>query len=187
MLIFAKKRMNMKRFFYFCPIILFFIVYKLFDIYLATIVAIITSILQLGVFWLRFRRWEVMQIVALVAIIIFGGATILFRDDLFIKLKPTVVTCLVGFTFLWSHFFGECPLVKRFVGKNIDLTNQQWKNLNLMWAFFFIGEGVINIIVVFSVGTAMWVNFKVFGILGLTLLFGILQSIYISKHLRSSE
>lgn len=177
----------MKILFDFFPILLFFIAFKLFDIYVATAVAIVATVLQVGVAWFRKRKVEPMHLITLVLIVVFGGATIYFKDETFIKWKPTVVNWLFGFAFLLSQVFGERPFVERMLGSNVKLPPPIWRRLNLMWVAFFLTLGVVNLFVAYSFDTETWVNFKLFGLLGLTLLFAVAQSIYLSRYATEPE
>lgn len=177
----------MKILFDFFPILLFFIAFKVFDIYVATAVAIAATALQVAVAWLRKRKVEPMHLITLVLIVVFGGATIYFKDETFIKWKPTVVNWLFGLAFLLSQVFGERPFVERMLGSNVQLPPPIWRRLNLMWAVFFLTLGVVNLFVAYSFDTETWVNFKLFGLLGLTLLFAVAQSIYLSRYVSEPD
>ncbi|MBS1212031.1 MAG: intracellular septation protein [Proteobacteria bacterium] len=173
----------MKLLFDFFPIFLFFIAFKLFDIYVATAVAIAASFVQLGVSWLRTRKVEPMHLVTFGIIVVFGGLTLYLQDELFIKWKPTVINWLFGIVFLVSHMIGEKTMIERMMGANLILPSEVWRRLNGSWTAFFFLLGGINLFVVYSFDTATWVNFKLFGMLGLTFVFVILQSIYLSRHM----
>ena len=175
----------MKLLFDFFPILLFFLAYKFFDIYVATSVAIASSILQVLVFWLKTRKVETMHLVTLVIILVFGGLTLYLRDEQFIKWKPTVVNWLFGVVFLASQWMGGKTMIERMMGSagNITLPVAIWRTHNLGWTFFFFLIGGINYYVMSYFSTDIWVNFKMFGMLGLTFLFVLLQSFYLSRHL----
>lgn len=175
----------MKLLFDFFPILLFFIAYKVFDIYVATAVAIAASFVQVGYSWFKTRKIETMHLVTLVIIVVFGGLTLYLQDEQFIKWKPTVINWLFGFAFLSSQWLGEKTMIERMMGAsaNLELPGAVWRNLNLSWTLFFFVLGGVNWYVMSNFDTATWVNFKLFGMLGLTLLFVVLQSIYLSRHL----
>ena len=176
-------RPGMKILFDFFPILLFFIAFKLYDIYVATITAIVATVVQVGVAWVRTRKIEPTHIITLVLIVVFGGATIYFKNEIFIKWKPSVVNWLFGIAFLLSQVFGKRTFVERMMGGNVQLPANIWRRLNLMWAVFFITLGFVNLFVVYSFDTETWVNFKLFGLLGLTLFFVVVQSIYLSRYM----
>jgi intracellular septation protein len=173
----------MKLLFDFFPIVLFFVAYKAADIYVATLAAILGSVVQVGFTWFKSRKIETMHLVSLVLIVVFGGATWFLRDELFIKWKPTVLNGLFALVFLASQVFGERTIIERMLGGQLILPRSVWRRLNLAWALFFIMVGAANLFVVYTFNTETWVNFKLFGMLGLTLVFVILQSFYLSRHL----
>ncbi len=174
----------MKALFDLFPILLFFLAYKAYDIYAATAVAIAASLLQVGIYWMKQRRVENMHLVTLALILVFGGATLLLRDEMFIKWKPTVLNWLFGVAFLGSHFIGKRPLVQRMMSNAVELPLAVWQRLNLGWTLFFFAVGGINLLVVYNFDTDTWVNFKLFGIIGLTLAFIIGQTFYIARHVK---
>ena len=166
----------------FFPIVLFFIAYKLYNIYIATIVAIVASIVQVTIYWFKFKKLDRMQLITLILIVLLGGATLLLHETIYIKWKPTILNWVFGLFFMGSHFIGEKPLIRQLMEKNISLTAPIWARLNLSWVTFFIAMGFINLFVVYHFSTAAWVNFKLFGMLGLTVIFVIIQAIYLAKH-----
>jgi len=173
----------MKLLFDFLPILLFFIAYKAFDIFVATAIAIIASIVQVAIYRFKHKRYEAMHLVTLGLVILFGGATLLLQDELFIKWKPSIVNWLFGLAFLSSQYIGDQPLVKRMMGAAIELPATVWARLNMAWGLFFITLGLINLYVIYHFDTDTWVNFKLFGMMGLTIGFVIVQSVYIGRYL----
>ena len=174
----------MKLLFDFLPIFLFFIAYKVYDIYTATIVAIVASCLQVAFFWLKHRRVEPMHIITLILIVVLGGATLFFKDETFIKWKPTGVNWMFGIAFLGSQFIGKKTILERMMGTNITLPAEIWMRLNAAWALFFIALGFINLYVAYNYDTDTWVNFKLFGMMGLTIAFILVQAVYLSRHIK---
>ena len=172
----------MKFLFDFFPVLLFFAAYKLFGIYVATASAIVATFVQVGVFWFKHRRFETSHLVTLVLITLVGGATLLLHDPNFIKWKPTVLNWLFAVAFLGSQFFGEKSLIQRMMDKAVQLPPAVWLRLNLSWAAFFVAMGAANLYVAFHFDENTWVNFKLFGIMGLTLLFVLLQAVFLSRH-----
>jgi len=171
----------------FFPILLFFIAYKAYDIYIATAVAIVASVAQVAYLWLSKQKIETMHLATLAMIVVFGGATLLLQDELFIKWKPTVVNWLFGVVFIGSQFFGEKNIIERIMGQNIDLPKILWSRLNTSWAGFFIFLGVANLYVVYNYDTDTWVNFKLFGMMGLTLAFVVVQGFFLMKHIKAEN
>ncbi len=166
------------------PVIFFFIAYKFYGIYAATCIAMITAVLQLGYALIRRQTIDVMQWLSLGAITLLGGATLLFKNEMFIKWKPTAIYWLMGLVFYFSQFFGPKPvkpIAQRMMEKTVELSETLWKKLNLSWVLFFIAMGALNLLVVYTCDTNTWVNFKLFGSFGLTLVFVLLQAVVLSK------
>lgn len=172
----------LKVFLDFFPVLLFFLAYKFGDIYLATGVAIATS--SAVVLFLRFKtgHFERMSLITLGTILVLGGATLLFRNELFIKWKPTALYWILALGFLLSHFVGKMPLMQKLLQDKIELPTKIWQRLNLSWVFFFTSLGALNIYVLYHFDTNVWVNFKLFGTLALSAIFVILQGLYMVKH-----
>ncbi len=177
----------MKFLFDFFPILLFFIAYKAYDIYVATAVAIAASFVQVGWFWLQHRRVEKMHVVTLIMMVVLGGATLILQDETFIKWKPSVVNWAFGAVFIGSQFIGKKPIVQRMMESAVELPVQLWSRLNMAWAIFFIAMGFLNLYVAFNFDTDTWVNFKMFGMLGLTFVFIIGQAFFIGKYIKTPE
>lgn len=169
------------------PVILFFIAYKLYDFYVATAVIIVATLVQVGYHWVRHRRVEKMHLITLVLVLLFGGLTLYLQDPLFLKWKPTVVNWLFALVFLGSQFIGKRPLVERMMSKSVALPAPVWGRLNLAWTLFFIFMGAINLYVAFNFSEAAWVNFKLFGMMGMTFLFIILQAFYLARFISETE
>ena len=174
----------MKLLFDFFPVVLFFAVYKYTgDIVIATAVLIPVTAAQVGWTWFRHRRVENMHLVTLGLVVLLGGATILFQDATFIQWKPTLVNWLFALAFLVSEFVGERNLVQRMLEANLQLPRPVWTRLNYAWIAFFTFVGALNLLVAFNFDENTWVNFKLFGLLGLTLLFVVVQGFWLAKHL----
>ncbi len=169
------------------PIILFFIAYKMYDIYVATAVAIGAAMVQTGLYWLKHRKFEKMHVITLGILVVFGGLTLALHDPVFIKWKPTVVNWLFGVVFLASSFIGKATLVERMMGHAIQAPAPIWSRLNLAWVMFFLFMGLINLYVAFNYSEDTWVNFKLFGMMGLTLLFVFAQAFYLSRYMVAPE
>ncbi|OGV51998.1 MAG: septation protein A [Legionellales bacterium RIFCSPHIGHO2_12_FULL_42_9] len=173
----------MKPLFDFFPIVLFFIGYKFFGIYNATAVAMAASIAQVIFFRIKYQRYEKMHLISLALILVLGGATLFFHDPWFIKWKPTGIYWLTAIVLLTSRFFGTKTLTQKMMESNINLPTHIWYRLNYAWTNFFTLMGGLNLYVAYYYTTDAWVNFKLFGGVGLTLLFVILQAFYLSQHL----
>ena len=177
----------MKFFLDFFPVILFFVAYKVSDIFVATGVAIAATFMQIG--WTLARRRKVtgMQWVSLVIIAVFGGATLLLRDETFIKWKPTVLYWLAGLVFLGALAFKQ-NLVKSVMSEGgLELPEPIWTKLAVAWGVFFIFKGTLNLYVAYAFPTDVWVNFKLFGGVGLMLAFVVAQAMWLSRYLPGEE
>jgi intracellular septation protein len=167
------------------PILLFFVAYKLYDIYAATAVAIAAAFVQTGLYWLKHRKFETMHVVTLGILILFGGLTLALRDPIFIKWKPTVVNWLFAIVFLGSRFIGNRTLVERMMSHAISVPGPIWLKLNWAWTVFFLAIGLLNLYVAYNYSEAVWVNFKLFGMVGLTLAFVFVQAFYLSRFMEA--
>jgi intracellular septation protein len=164
------------------PIILFFIAFKFYGIYTATAVAIAASLLQVAYCYFVNKKVDNMQWITLALIVVLGGATLFLHNELFIKWKPTAIEWAFALAFLLSQWIGEKPLTQRMLEANVTLPAYFWRRLNLSWALFFFVMGALNIYVLYHFSTNAWVNFKLFGLMGCTLLFVIGQAFFISKY-----
>jgi intracellular septation protein len=169
------------------PVILFFVAFKMFGIFVATGVAIAASFGQIA--WLKARRQRIdnMLWVSLGVIVVFGSATLLLHDETFIKWKPTVLYWLFAATLVIAEFAFRKNLIRAMMEKQIQLPNPTWRRLLTAWTGFFIAMGFLNLYVAFNFPTDTWVNFKLFGGMGLMLLFVVLQAFMLSKHVDSGE
>jgi intracellular septation protein len=206
----------MKLLFDLCPVILFFAVFKFAGaqpdaaqafaaqylmflvadgeitakqapILLATAVAILASLGQ--VLWLLLRRRHVdtMLWVSLVIIVVFGGATIYFHDEMFIKWKPTVLYWCFALALLGAQLLMRKNLIRSLMGKQMSLPDPVWDKLNLAWSGFFAAMGALNLYIAFNFPLELWVNFKMFGFIALMIAFVIAQTFYLSRYLKEPE
>lgn len=177
----------MKQLIDFLPLIVFFICYKVYDIYVASGALIAATAVALGATYLLYRRIEKMTLAAFVVLAIFGTLTIVFHDDRFIKWKVTIVYFLFAATLLVTRFVMKQTLIQKILGKELELPQAVWQRLNMAWIFFFIICGLINIYVAFWLSRDFWMNFKVFGLTGATLLFTLLCIAYIYRFLPKED
>ncbi len=169
------------------PVILFFVAFKLQGIYVATAVAIAASFAQIGWLWLRGRKIDVMLWVSLAIIVVFGGATLLLHDETFIKWKPTVLYWLFASVLAGSALFFRKNLIRTLLGEQVQLPDAAWAKLNFSWAGFFACMGFRNLYVAFNYPTDTWVNFELFGGMGLMLAFVIGQGLFLAKYVEQKE
>ena len=201
----------MKFLFDFLPVVFFFVAYKFFGdlppalidlgnqipgvdlqqnnpkhaIIFATLVIIIATILQNLLHWLTYKKLEKMHLISLAILIVFGSITVVSRDPDFIKWKVSIFNWFFASVLLGSLFVGKKTLIERMMSHAVSVPSDVWRVLTYSWGAFFIFIGVLNYIVAFyyaGVDDENWVNFKLFGILGLTLAFMIAQGIYLAKH-----
>jgi intracellular septation protein len=173
----------MKLLFDFFPVVLFFIAFKLFDIYAATAVAIAASLAQIGWLKLRRRRVDTMLWVSLAIVVLFGGATLLLHDETFIKWKPTVLYWMFGVVLAASQLGFRRNLMRAVLGEQVRMPDFAWRRLNWSWVLFFAFMGAANLYVAFSFPTDTWVSYKLFGGMGMLLLFVLLQAVYLSRYI----
>lgn len=190
----------MKQLIDFIPLLLFFIVYKteprtldlaghsfaFGGIFSATAFLIGSSLVVYGLLFIRQRRLEKSQWLTLLACLLFGGMTLAFHSEIFLKWKAPVVNWLFALAFLGSHFIGDRVLIQRIMGHALSLPAAVWNRLNVAWIIFFLICGAANLFVAFTF-ERFWVDFKVFGSLGMTLLFLLGQGVYLSRHLHDHE
>jgi len=162
---------------------------------IATGIAIVASFIQVTGFWIKNRRFERMHIFSLVLISGLGGITIVFGNPAFIQWKPTVLNWVFAGVFLASQFIGKSNLVEKMMGAQIKLPEPIWKRLNMSWVVFFIFSGLVNLYVAFYYATDLdektrmdfWVDFKLFGLMGMTLVFVIAQAFYLTKYIQEDD
>lgn len=199
----------MKFLFDFFPVVLFFLVYKFFAdlppawiaaanqlplitlnqnqpkdaILLATLVIILATIVQNALYFAMHRRFERMHLITLAILIVFGTLTLLLKDPKFIVWKVTIVNWAFALAFLISQYVGSRKtLTERMMSSAIQVSTSIWMTTNLLWVGFFVFIGVLNLLVAYTFSEAIWVNFKLFGVLGLTFAFIIAQVFYLQKH-----
>jgi len=177
----------MKLFLDFFPIILFFVAFKFAGIYVATAVAIAATLIQIGYLHFKHGKVEPMQWISLGVIVLFGGATLISHNDTFIRWKPTVLYWLMGGALLAGQMFFKKNLIKSLMGAQMELPETAWRMMNWSWTGFFAAMGVLNLWVAFHYDLDTWVNFKLFGGLGLMALFVIGQALFLGKYIKTDE
>ena len=169
------------------PVILFFIAFKIHGIFVATAVAIVAGFLQIGWVWYRHRKVDTMLWVSLVIVTLFGGATLLLQDETFIKWKPTVLYWMFAGTLAGGALFMKKNLMKSLLSEQMQLPDVAWTRMNWSWVGFFAFMGIANLAVAFNFPTDTWVNFKLFGGMGLMLAFVLVQGLLLSKYMEEEK
>lgn len=169
------------------PVILFLIAFKMYDIYVATTVGIVTTLMQVVAYRIWMGKWDRKQVITLAVFLVFGGMTLYFHDPIFVKWKPTVVFWIFALVIFGSQLFTNKPLMQRLM-ENVfkdkgEVPVSAWKKVNVMWGVFFIVMGGVNIYVAYNFSNETWVNFKVYGITGALFILSIVQTFYLMRYL----
>ncbi|VFP87246.1 Probable intracellular septation protein A [Candidatus Erwinia haradaeae] len=165
----------------FLPLLVFFIIYKIYNIFIASSALIGVSAVVLFLKWLLYRTLDKMSLLTFFLVAILGGLTITLHNPDFIKWKVTIIDGIFSIALLFSHFCMPQSLMQKMLSTNIQLPEVIWRRLNLAWALFFLCCSVGNIYGIFYLSQDAWINFKVFGLSGLTLVFTLLSGIYIFR------
>ena len=191
----------MKQLLEFIPIALFFITYQLkgesialggweytFDgMFSATAVLMIATVLQVVATYALTREFEKRLMWLLLAVMVFGGATLIFRNQMFIQWKPTIFNWALAVAFGGSQFIGDKNLMERTLGSQIHLPKPVWTKLNLLWVSNFAIVGALNLVVAYGYSEDVWVSYKLYSAIGFTLLLTILTALLISPHLKDEQ
>ena len=169
------------------PVILFFLAFKLYDIFVATSVAMVAAVGQIAWLWFRQHQVDKMMWMNLAIIMVFCGATLVSQDETFIKWKPTVLYWLIAAILLVSSQLFSKNLIRTMLEKQITLPKNIWQRLNLSWIGFFLLMGGINLYVAFNFSVDTWVSFKLFGATGLMVIFMIVQVLMLGKYVKESS
>ena len=170
------------------PIVLFFVVYTAYgSIYLATAALMGAMALQVGLQWIRHRKVSKMLLISSIVVLLFGSATLILREPIFIQWKPTIANWLFALAFGASRYIGDKTLIHRMLGEAIDLPLTAWRQLNWMWVANFAVLGTANIYVVYNYSEETWVRFKLASIIVFTLLSMIITAFWIWKHLPKEQ
>ena len=168
----------------FFPIALFFIAFKFAGIYIATAVAMLATLVQIGWVYFKHGKVEPMQWVSLAIIILFGGATLVLHDEMFIKWKPSILYWLMGSALVVGQLGFKKNFIRSMMSAQLSLPEFVWLRLLWSWALFFIIMGGVNLWVAFNYDTDTWVNYKLFGSMGLMFVFVLAQGMYLSRFIQ---
>jgi len=177
----------MKFFFDLLPVLAFFVAFQLAGIYVATAVAIATTFVQVAWLKLRGKRVDAMLWASLVIIVVFGGATLVLQDETFIKWKPTVLYWLLSAVLGGAPLVFRRNLIRSMLSEQVRLPDPVWTRLNWSWVGFFVFMGGLNLYVAFNYSTDLWVNFKLFGGMGLMLVFVVVQALFLARHVEDKQ
>ena len=154
---------------------------------LATVAVIFATLAQVAWLKLRARRVDTMLWISLALVVVLGGATIYFHSETFIKWKPSMLYWAMGLSFWLGPLLLGKNLLRALLGEQMQLPERVWHRLNFAWVAFFALMGLLNLWVAYSFSTATWVNFKLFGGIGLMLLFTLAQGLYLSRHIKDDD
>lgn len=167
------------------PVFLFFLAFKFYGIYVATVVGIATTFLQVIISRICLGKWDNKQLITLVIFLLFGGMTLYFHNPIFVKWKPTVVFWIFSAAIIGSQFITKKPLIQRLMENMFQekcvIPPPVWKKLNLIWGVFFMVLGSLNLYIAYYFSNDAWVNFKFYGITAALMLLSILQALYLIR------
>ena len=169
------------------PIVVFILAYFYRDIFFATGVLMAVMPVILFLQWLLTRKLNRIYAASTALVLVLGGFTLAFRNPTFLYWKPTVLNWAIALVFLGSQWIGEKTIVQRMLGGAAELTRDQWQRLNQIWVAFFTLVGAVNLYVAYTFSEAFWVKFKLFGMLGITIVFVIIQSIWLTLASNKNE
>lgn len=169
------------------PIIAFILAYFYKDIFFATLVLMAVMPVVLLLQWIMTKKLNKIYAASTALVLVLGGFTLAFRNPTFLYWKPTVLNWAIALVFLGSQWIGAKTIVERMLGNAATLMPGQWIRLNQIWVVFFILVGAINLYVAYNFSEAFWVNFKLFGMLGITLVFVVIQSIWLTMTAQKNE
>jgi intracellular septation protein len=172
------------------PVFLFFMAFKFYGIYFATIVGIVATVIQVILTRLIAGNWEKKQVVTMCVFVLFGGMTLYFHNPIFVKWKPTIVFWIFAIVIILSQIFTPKPLMRRMMESALQdqiIPSTVWKKLNVMWALFFMLMGSVNLYVAYNYTNDAWVNFKFYGITGALIVASIAQAVYLFRYLTEDK
>ncbi len=173
------------------PVFLFFLAFKFYDIYVATIVGIVATTMQVGISRIVTGKWDRKQLITLGVFVFFGSMTLYFHNPIFVKWKPTVVFWIFGIVIFGYQLFSSKPLMQRLMENMLqdkgEIPLKVWRNINVAWACFFILLGCINLYVAYAFSNEAWVNFKFYGVTGALFAFSLFQAVYLARYMTEHE
>lgn len=173
------------------PVFLFFLAFKFYGIYVATVVGIVTTLIQVVAFRLWMGKWDKKQVITLAVFLVFGGMTLYFHDPIFVKWKPTIIFWAFALIIFGTQFFTQKPLMRRLM-ENVmnekgEIPAYAWKKVNVIWGLFFLVMGGVNLYIAYNFSNDAWVNFKFYGITGALFILSIVQTVYLMRFLSETK
>lgn len=169
------------------PVFLFFMAFKFYDIYVATVVGIVATSLQIILTRFINKRWDHKQLVTMAVFVVFGGMTLYFHDPIFVKWKPTIVFWVFAAIILFVQIFMRKSIMQRLLENMLPeqqrVPDHVWKRLNIAWALFFMTLGSLNLYVAYRLSDNAWVNFKFYGVTAALFVFSIFQTLYLMRYM----
>ena len=173
------------------PVFLFFLAFKFYGIYTATLVGIIATSVQVLLTRVVTSKWDRKQLITMAVFLVFGGMTLYFHNPIFVKWKPTIIFWVFSLAILISQFFTQKPLMQRMMEgaleNNHPIPGSVWRNVNLLWALFFILMGAVNIYIAYTCSDETWVNFKFYGITSALFVVSIIQALYLVRFMTEKQ
>ncbi len=181
----------MQLFYEILPVFLFFIAFKFYGIYAATVVGIAATLIQSVLTRVVTKKWDRKQLITLGVFSFFGGLTLYFHDPIFVKWKPTIIFWIFSIILFCSQLFTKKPLIQRMMAQAMtekyEIPIHVWTRINVVWAIFFLVMGGINLYIAYYYSNDAWVNFKFYGISGALIIFSVLQAVYLARFMQESE
>jgi intracellular septation protein len=175
----------MQLFYEIFPVFLFFLAFKFYDIYVATVVGIVTTFLQVMITRVRQGRWDKKQLITLAVFVLFGGMTLYFHDPIFIKWKPTIIFGVFSLIIIGSQVLTKKPVMQRLMENMLQgegvIPQMIWNRLNIIWAVFFFMLAAVNLYVAYHLSNDAWVNFKFYGITSMLIALSFFQAFYLMR------
>ncbi|MFI4956347.1 MAG: inner membrane-spanning protein YciB [Gammaproteobacteria bacterium] len=170
-----------------CILLIFFIAYKFQGMYVAIGTAIALYTVQLAVQYIRHKPITRLEIITYASVILLGGSSIFFQNELFFKWKPSVIYVLFAAAILLTRFWTKAPAMQKVLGHTLELPLKIWSQLDFAWCGFLMTLSILNIIIAYQLSTDMWVYFKIFGTMTLLILFMVIQALWLSPHLKEGS
>ncbi|HTM63306.1 MAG TPA: septation protein A [Gammaproteobacteria bacterium] len=181
----------MQLFYEILPVFLFFLAFKFYDIYVATVVGIAATMIQVIATRAVTGTWDRKQVITMCVFLLFGGMTLYFHDPIFVKWKPTIVFWIFSVAIVITQIFTRKPLMQRMMESALQesaiIPQKVWRLLNMIWALFFVLLGGVNLYVAYYLSNDAWVNFKFYGITSALLVFSVFQALYLSRYLETKD